>query len=44
MIWTHTAETLMYVGIGALIGVILAGIAQDQQAKRDRRNHPPPDA
>ncbi|MGU3668467.1 hypothetical protein ACLBX9_30160 [Methylobacterium sp. A49B] len=41
MLWTHTGETLMYVGIGALIGVILAGIAQEMQSKR----HPtqPPD-
>ena len=31
MLWTHTGETLMYVGIGVLIGVILAGIAQQMQ-------------
>lgn len=33
MLWTHTAETLMYVGIGVLIGVIAAGIAQEMQRK-----------
>lgn len=31
MLWTFTGETLMYVGIGALIGIIAAGIAQQMQ-------------
>jgi hypothetical protein len=31
MLWTHTGETLMYVGVGMLIGVIIAGIAQQMQ-------------
>ena len=37
MLWTHTAETLMYVGVGVLIGLIVAGIAQEMQ------HRPPPD-
>jgi hypothetical protein len=37
MIWEHPAETMMYVGIGVMIGIILAGIAQEIQ------NRLPPD-
>ncbi len=35
MLWTHTGETLMYVGIGVLIGIIAAGIAQQMQPPRE---------
>jgi hypothetical protein len=34
MLWTHPAETLMYVGIGVLIGIIAAGVAQELQHRR----------
>jgi hypothetical protein len=34
MLWTNTGETLMYVGIGVLIGIIAAGIAQEMQARK----------
>lgn len=40
MIWTHPGEAGMYIGIGALIGIIIAGIAQDMQARYERK-HPP---
>lgn len=35
MLWTHPGESLMFVGIGVLIGIIAAGIAQ-------QLNGPPP--
>ena len=35
MLWTRTGETLMYVGVGVLIGVILAGIAEEMQGPPD---------
>lgn len=35
MLWTHPGETLMYVGVGVLIGIIAAGTAQEMQRPLD---------
>lgn len=37
-------QTLTFACVLALMGVILVGIAQEAQARRDCRNRPPPDA
>lgn len=35
MLWTHPSETMMYVGIGILIGGLVVGLVVDRQ------QHPP---
>ncbi len=31
MLWTHTGETMMWVGIGLAIGLIIGGWVADRQ-------------
>ena len=31
MIWTHPGETLMYAGIGLMVGLVVGGWAADRQ-------------
>ena len=33
MLWTHPAETMMWVGIGLMVGLFVGGWVADRQGK-----------